>query len=153
MITPSEAANPTRRIIEASCPFVPAVALIDELTMRGMTVRLDMLRTHYRKPKNFTADSLNDSARMLRRWYARMRHAGAPPPADVVAALSDDLNTSLAITLLGQMDRDRPGDLYAGLDLLGLVHPAIAMVVVSGRAIPLANIPIVAWNWTTRPTA
>ena len=45
----------------------------------GATLRLAMLRTHYRQPIDWTVDGLEESARMLARWRNTIRRNGAGP--------------------------------------------------------------------------
>ena len=70
----------------------------------GEVARLNMLRAHYRQPIDWTLESLKESERTLDSWYA---HLGDLEPgdvdADVLAALSDDLNTPQAISALHQL--------------------------------------------------
>jgi cysteinyl-tRNA synthetase len=59
-----------------------------------------MLSTHYRQPIDWKADALAEAERTIREWTAVV---GQTPPAeslppDLVDALSDDLNTPLAIS-------------------------------------------------------
>ena len=69
----------------------------------GRVVRLAMLGTHYRQPIDWTVDKLAQARNMLRD-VARLLHGSAIGPAEpnpeVVAALSDDLNTPKAISIL-----------------------------------------------------
>ena len=64
----------------------------------GEVLRLNMLKTHYRQPIDWTLKSLEESARTLDDWYwfAADGTTTKPAPA-VIAALSDDLNTPKAI--------------------------------------------------------
>lgn len=84
----------------------------------GEVLRLNMLKTHYRQPIDWTLKSLEESARTLDDWYwfAADGTTTKPAPA-VIAALSDDLNTPKAIAELhvlrnagqkagGEADRD-----------------------------------------------
>lgn len=87
----------------------------------GEVVRLNMLKTHYRQPIDWTLRGLEESARMLERWYAA---AGDAAPADrvpdsVLAPLLDDLNTPAAIAELHRLDA--PDRLRAGGHLLGFL--------------------------------
>ena len=72
----------------------------------GEALRLTMLQTHYRQPLNWTADGVRQAKETLDRCYTALRNAAdvaaepADPPAAMVEALSDDLNTPLAITHL-----------------------------------------------------
>jgi hypothetical protein len=128
-------------------PYQPQVTVIDDHTMRGMAVRLDMLMTHYRKPKDFTTTGLNAAAKTLRRWYSRMVPTNRHPPADVLAALSDDLNTPLAITHLHKHAKDDPEMLFAGLSLLGLLPGHLTDMPDEIKTIPIDHIALPAWEW------
>jgi cysteinyl-tRNA synthetase len=60
----------------------------------GEVLRLNMLKTHYRQPIDWTLRGLEESQKILDRWY---RAIGEEPPSTVyepvVAQLRDDLNT------------------------------------------------------------
>jgi cysteinyl-tRNA synthetase len=65
----------------------------------GRVLRLAMLSTHYRQPIDWTVDRLVQTKATLMEW-ARMLHGVTPAdavPDDVMAALSDDLNTPAAL--------------------------------------------------------
>jgi cysteinyl-tRNA synthetase len=66
----------------------------------GSVLRLAMLSTHYRQPIDWKADALAETERTIREWTAVVGQA--PPaeslPSDLIDALSDDLNTPLAIS-------------------------------------------------------
>lgn len=84
----------------------------------GETVRLALLGTHYRQPLNWTRTLLDDSHAILNRWYRLLDSddsgdddsdkdaAALPCPADVAAALANDLNTPAALTALHAIARD-----------------------------------------------
>ena len=82
----------------------------------GEVLRLNMLRTHYRQPMDWTAEGLRESWTMLERWYGEAEDAAPRVGAKVLAALSDDMNTPQAISELHQSE---PEDLAGGLALLG----------------------------------
>ena len=75
----------------------------------GEVIRFVFLSTHYRKPMDWTAEKAEEARRILTLWK-RVIDEGRDlvcsdkitgfPPSDIVDALSDDLNTSLAITHL-----------------------------------------------------
>ena len=76
----------------------------------GEVLRLNMLRTHYRQPIDWTLKSLEESWRTLDEWYAILSRTKViipqrldPPFLD---ALCDDLNTPKAITELHQLRND-----------------------------------------------
>jgi len=93
----------------------------------GEVIRFVMLSTHYSKPMDWTAKKAAQAEKTLRKWYAQAANAPqAPLPDAMLAALSDDLNTPLAITALHQISQS--GDaasLRAGLSILGLASVGV----------------------------
>ncbi|OYR18724.1 cysteine--tRNA ligase [Brucella thiophenivorans] len=96
----------------------------------GLAARFSMLQTHYREPINWTAQRLAESAEELRRWYGVLRDADFKAPSELLKAgeveeaLSDDLNTWIAITVLRRAFK--ANDILAlgeGMALLGLFDP------------------------------
>ena len=87
---------------------------------KGETLRLALLSAHYRSPLSWTEALIDQSKAILDRLY---RAAGDARPGDidaeVVEALSDDLNTPAALTRLQAMDD--PANLRASAALLGLL--------------------------------
>jgi cysteinyl-tRNA synthetase len=99
----------------------------------GEVLRLNMLRSHYRQPIDWTVKGLEESRRVLDRWHAAYGDAHPwsgdnPLLSKLLEPLLDDLNTPLAIAALHQMADevadDHEGDdramFRAALDLLGL---------------------------------
>ncbi len=72
----------------------------------GETIRLVLLQTHYRAPLDFTLQKLAEAKGALDRFYAALRKTpevlatAADPPASVIEALSDDLNTAAALSYI-----------------------------------------------------
>jgi cysteinyl-tRNA synthetase len=68
----------------------------------GRVVRLAMLGTHYRQPIDWTVERLLQSRATLLEFADLLAgvEAAAAPNADVVAALSDDLNTPSALSII-----------------------------------------------------
>src|SRR6202171_797034 len=71
----------------------------------GDVLRLNMLKTHYRSPIDWTIRGLEESRQIINSWADAIQPHGVDPeegvptlPRAVVSALSDDLNTALAIT-------------------------------------------------------
>ncbi len=88
----------------------------------GEVLRLNMLRTHYRQPIDWTVQGLKESAATLEKWFSL--EAGADNEArltePVVEALCDDLNTPRAIAALHQHYGDGDaGALIPALRALG----------------------------------
>jgi cysteinyl-tRNA synthetase len=104
----------------------------------GEAARYAMLMSHYRDPLDWTGGRLAEAKHALDRFYLALRQgpppAPAAPPAPVLAALEDDLNTPLALAALhdtlsalnkagaGEEKRRLMGDLRAGGALLGLLQ-------------------------------
>jgi len=76
----------------------------------GEVLRLNMLRTHYRQPSDWTLKSLEESWRTLDEWYAILSRTKVIIPQKLdppfLDALCDDLNTPKAITELHQLRND-----------------------------------------------
>jgi cysteinyl-tRNA synthetase len=99
----------------------------------GEAIRWALLSAHYRQPLDWSDTLLNQSKRNLDRLYRTMDSlpdgAKAEPPAAVLAALEDDLNTPAAFAALFQFARtaktaeDRAAMKAAG-DLLGVLQEA-----------------------------
>ena len=89
----------------------------------GEVVRLNMLRTQYRQPIDWTMRGLDESTKILDTWYQAIGDVPPAPEVDSIfsAALSDDLNTPAAIARLHQMARPpEVGTTFeAGVSMLG----------------------------------
>jgi cysteinyl-tRNA synthetase len=78
----------------------------------GEALRLNMLKTHYRSPIDWTLKGLEESKRVIDSWYDIVGDdTQASDDADdgVVSLLSDDLNTSGVITRLHAIASGRAG--------------------------------------------
>jgi cysteinyl-tRNA synthetase len=78
----------------------------------GEALRLNMLKTHYRSPIDWTLKGLEDSKRVIDSWYDIVgddTQASGKPDEGVVSSLSDDLNTSGVITRLHAIASSRTG--------------------------------------------
>ena len=100
----------------------------------GEVLRLNMLKTHYRSPIDWTLKSVEESAKTLDDWYWVAADLGGEQPSDaVIEALSDDLNTPQMITALHGLrnsaasgnERDR-SRFAASLRLLGFLSESAA---------------------------
>lgn len=107
----------------------------------GEVIRFVMLMTHYRKPMDWTASKASDAQSTLRKWHSLDR-PGLPagqPRADIVKALSNDLNTSLVLTFLTQwadtlrkrshdmVEAQEVADFFASARLIGLLDDTTSM--------------------------
>jgi cysteinyl-tRNA synthetase len=87
---------------------------------KGETLRLALLSAHYRSPLPWTGALVEQSKTILDRLYRAAGDAKAGEiDGEVVAALSDDLNTPAALTRLQALDD--PASLKASAGLLGLL--------------------------------
>ncbi|MEO6841619.1 MAG: cysteine--tRNA ligase [Bradyrhizobium sp.] len=100
----------------------------------GEVLRLNMLKTHYRSPIDWTLKSLEESAKTLDDWYwVAADIKGDQPSRAVIEALSDDLNTPQMVAALHGLrnhaasgnERDR-GAFVASLRLLGFLSESVA---------------------------
>jgi len=100
----------------------------------GEVLRLNMLKTQYRSPIDWTLKGLEESAKTLDDWYWVAADIEAKTPSDaVVSALSDDLNTPQVIAALHSLrnraasggERDR-SEFAASLRLLGFLSETAA---------------------------
>jgi cysteinyl-tRNA synthetase len=88
---------------------------------RGETLRLALLSAHYRQPLSWTEEVVAQAKTNLDKLYRAAGDAEPGEPDDgVVEALSDDLNTPLALTRL--MALDDPAAIKASTHLLGLLE-------------------------------
>jgi cysteinyl-tRNA synthetase len=121
----------------------------------GETVRLALLTAHYRQPLDWTGQLVTETKHKLERMYGVLREAGldgaqagahaVEPPAAVLAALEDDLNTPEALAELFGLVRaaNRATDrgekrafaesLRAGAGLLGLLTEAPSAWIEAGQ--------------------
>ncbi len=88
----------------------------------GEALRLNMLRTHYRQPLDWTLTGLDEAHKTLWDWYewAIDDGIGGAPAERVLEALADDLNTPAALSEIHALRRvgDRAG-VRASLRCLG----------------------------------
>jgi len=100
----------------------------------GEVLRLNMLKTHYRSPIDWTLRGLEESAKTLDDWYGIAADVkGERPSVAVMEALSDDLNTPQMVASLhglrnnaasgNEQDRD---EFAASLRLLGFLSESAA---------------------------
>jgi cysteinyl-tRNA synthetase len=117
----------------------------------GEVLRLNMLRTHYRQPIDWTKKGLEESQKILTAWFALevidTNNRNVIPPA-VLEALEDDLNTPKAIAELHGLAaaKDVKG-LGAALGLLGFdgssLKAAAARAAESAQAVAATIEPLI----------
>ena len=111
-------------------------------TIPGEVIRLALLSAHYKQPLDWTDETIDAARRMLDRLYGAVRgievssalREAAEPPAELLAALEDDLNSPKALAeffaLAKQLNKASAADdrqrlaaaMYAAGDLLGLLQ-------------------------------
>ncbi len=98
----------------------------------GEVLRLNMLRTHYRQPIDWTAASLEEAETVLRRLCGRIkqfdfarqglptrdRHLPLKIAPEILDALADDLNTPLMISRMHELYGDESID--QSLQIIGI---------------------------------
>jgi cysteinyl-tRNA synthetase len=129
------------------------VALPRDLLKRrhGETLRFALLSAHYRQPLEWTDDLVAVSQNQLDRFYRLVAEASdgpAEPPAGVVEALEDDLNTPGAVAALHAL-RDE------GMQRAGDERRRIAaQLKAAGRLIGLFSVDPEAWfKWSPSESA
>jgi cysteinyl-tRNA synthetase len=106
---------------------VQSVGDLIEAGWTGDELRLALLSAHYRQPLTWDEALLTQMRARLDKWLRKLgdvpRGQRPPPPAAVVEALSDDLNTPAALAAIASVEQDREA-LLGALAFLGL--PALA---------------------------
>ena len=118
------------------------VLLVHDLikTVPGEVIRLALLSAHYKQPLDWSAETLESARRMLDRLYGAVQGikvsaaaiAAAEVPADLIAALEDDLNSPKAMAAffglakeLNKAEGDKKlalaAQMYASGELLGVL--------------------------------
>ncbi|WP_430512760.1 cysteine--tRNA ligase [Pannonibacter phragmitetus] len=98
----------------------------------GEVLRLAMLMTHYREPIDFSVKRLEEAERLLAKW-PEVQERAAAPASEVLAALTDDLNTVAAVQALHGLAQDASKDsallpvYWASARLLGLAPVAAVL--------------------------
>ena len=113
--------------------FITINELLDTKTFganqwHGRVVRLAMLGTHYRQPIDWTADRLLQARATLLDFADLLEgvETATTPNADVIAALSDDLNTPSALSIVhgiaksARRNPESAAELKATLAFMGL---------------------------------
>jgi cysteinyl-tRNA synthetase len=73
----------------------------------GEVLRLAILKTHYRRPVDFTVKALEEAEQTLRRWQAYALHSDRvedPPPA-FIETIEEDLNTPESLSKIHPLTR------------------------------------------------
>ena len=120
--------------------FVTIRDLLNSWT--GAVVRYSMLQTHYRQPIDWTVSRLEQSRQEMGNWAAmysgseahadyqqrKFRKEPPKPTQELVDALGDDLNTSLAVAVLRKQFSEKSitegltADFFQNCEFLGLLN-------------------------------
>jgi cysteinyl-tRNA synthetase len=93
----------------------------------GEVLRLNMLKTHYRSPMDWTLKSVEESARTLDDWYKEAADVHDGQLSDrILEALSDDLNTPQMVAALHGLRSSDLGAFAASLRFLGFFAESAA---------------------------
>src|SRR3546814_18975265 len=85
--------------------FVTVRQLLEE-GLGGEAIRRALLSGHYRAPLDITREKIAECKGQLDRLYGALRGVSAEvaePPAEILAAVADDLNTPLALAELHEI--------------------------------------------------
>jgi cysteinyl-tRNA synthetase len=115
---------------------------------RPLAIRLFYLRTHYRKPLEFSEEAVEDAEASLDRLWAFRRRAPGPieddPDEQSITrfreAFEDDLDVAGALGVLFDVVRDGNRRLDAGEDAGPLLAAYDEMIGVFGLAEPVADV-------------
>ena len=121
---------------------------LGDLTAKGFdpaAVRLELIKTHYRANADFSIQGLKDSTRRIQIWRRTVKqimatiqinnpagwtHSGFELMPQFKAALEDDLNIALAVSILEQM---RAQATIAGIDIPDSATAEQEEAIVQGR--------------------
>jgi cysteinyl-tRNA synthetase len=115
---------------------------------RPLAIRLFYLRTHYRKPLEFSDEAIADAEASLDRLWAFRRRAPGPveddPDERVIAAFKaafdDDIDVAGALAVLFEAVREGNRRLDAGEDAAPLLAAYEEMIGVFGLGEPMADV-------------
>jgi len=123
--------------------FLTVRQLLDE-GIPGEVLRLVLIATHYRQPLDFTRHGVEQARARLDRWYRALLSAksakAASLPLEFEAALDDDLNTPLALSVMDAL----AGETLAAEEAEAKAEHAAALLA-SGAALGLLGEAPEAW--------
>ena len=102
----------------------------------GEVIRLVMLSTHYRKPMDWTEKKRAEAEKTLRKWYdiAGDVEAGPLDPR-FLEAISDDLNTAGALTIMHELAAQNAGpELRTAMQFFGVMSESVPEWVTDAQA-------------------
>lgn len=120
--------------------------LLDE-GIPGEVIRFVFLSTHYGKPMDWTEKKATEAEAVLRKW--RTITAGVVPglvDEAIVEALSDDLNTSRAISVLQRFERVITREKFQSNDPVNLYEGARSNFLASAQFLGLLSDELGGWD-------
>ncbi len=125
----------------------------------GEVIRFVMLSTHYRKPMDWTEEKVREAEKTILGWFRHMgdshlrfdsqnwetyqTHEAYLPHPEVIEALSDDLNTPLAIAVMHRLAKDPSVEaanaLLGSVRLLGLLGSPERLAELSASGVSRSN--------------
>ncbi len=89
----------------------------------GEALRMTLLNAHYRQPMDFSEEGILEQKSRLDKWYRLTDGVDVGEiPMVLIDALSDDLNTSKALTVLSALAKpETASELLAGAQFMGLL--------------------------------
>jgi cysteinyl-tRNA synthetase len=111
-----------KKMAKSAGNFVTVRDLLNQ-GVPGEVIRFVLLGTHYGKPMDWTEGKVSQAKITLLGWFRATRDVKEPgkPLPSVVDVLADDLNTTSAITVIGNaLGRASPADLKATMMLVGI---------------------------------
>jgi cysteinyl-tRNA synthetase len=117
----------------------------------GEVIRFVLLSTHYRSPMDWTEEKARQAKETLKRWRNHARLVGfgdrgegvinAAVVPGLVDALGDDLNTHLALSLLGRFEKDRLRAAQVELDDVAVFSRSLRLVGLDGLSSDTVSVP------------
>lgn len=117
-------------------------------TYQPMAIRLFYLRTHYRRPVDFTVEAIEDAGASLERLWAFRRRVQEPTGEDAVPAaierfrefMDNDFDTAGALSVLFEVVREGNARLDEGLGVDGWIAAYDEITAVLGLAEPAPDL-------------
>ena len=125
------------------------VLLVRDLLERfpGEAIRLALIRTRYREPLNWSVELIEQSKNQLDRLYGALQKGetlpkpvSTAPGAEFCRAMDDDLNTSLALTVM----MERAGDINRAEDPETIAR-LCAVLIAEGNELGILQAPAEDW--------
>lgn len=101
---------------------------IDMKITEGDVIRMAFLMTHYRSKMEIGESKLKEARKVLRRFALASAPSLDLPPAEIIEAVADDLNTPKAVSIMHRYRKGGEGrKLFAALRFLGFFEQSNGM--------------------------